>query len=42
MANSMVNVYVALIQAGKRTLESVPGMLRAEVEKALEAAPSDD
>lgn len=32
----MVAVYVYLIKMGKRTLESVPTVLRDEVKKALE------
>lgn len=32
----MVNVYVTLIHAGKRTLEQVPIIIREDVRKALE------
>lgn len=32
----MVELYVKLIKAGKRTLEQVPEQLREEVRKALE------
>lgn len=42
MANPMVGIYVTLVKAGKRTLDSVPETLRAEVKKALEAAESND
>ena len=31
----MVNIYVSLINQGKRTLEQVPSTIRKEVEKAL-------
>ena len=34
----MVEVYVKLILAGKRTLDSVPKNLKKDVEKALKAA----
>ena len=33
----MVEIYVKLILAGKRTLDSVPENLKNEVKKALEA-----
>ena len=33
----MVEVYVKLIQAGKRTIEDVPVTIREAVKKALEA-----
>lgn len=32
----MVALYVKLIRAGRKTLDDVPEILRAEVEKALE------
>lgn len=32
----MVALYVKLIRAGRKTLDDVPEVLRAEVEKALE------
>ena len=32
----MVNVYVSLIKKGYRTIEQVPEVWRADVEKALE------
>ena len=31
----MIEVYVALVKSGKRTVESVPANLRAAVEAAL-------
>lgn len=34
----MVNIYVALIQKGEKTLEDVPAILREKVKAALEEA----
>lgn len=36
MENIMVPVYVALIRAGRRTLDQVPTNLRSAVEAALD------
>ena len=36
MSLSIVQVYVRLIREGRRTLESVPEQIRAEVQAALE------
>lgn len=33
----MVELYVKLIQAGKKTIEQVPASLREQVKRALEA-----
>lgn len=35
--NPMINVYVTLIKAGRRELDSVPVSLRSDVESALAA-----
>lgn len=37
MSVSIIQVYVQLIKEGRRTLESVPEQIRAEVAAALEA-----
>lgn len=37
MSQFIVQVYVRLIQEGRRTLESVPEQIRADVQAALEA-----
>ena len=37
MSLSIVQVYVRLIREGRRTIESVPEQIRAEVQAALEA-----
>ena len=34
--NAIVMIYVRLIREGRRTLDSVPETIRAEVEQALE------
>lgn len=37
----MVDVYVALVNKGLRTLQSVPKSIRNEVKKALDAQKAD-
>lgn len=38
MSNAIIAVYVALIRAGRRTLESVPETIRDDVAAALAAS----
>lgn len=37
----MIDLYVALIQSGRRTIESVPDRYRAEVQAKLEEVVSE-
>lgn len=42
MQSAIVKTYVTLIQAGRRTLEQVPGTIREAVKEALADEDTDE
>lgn len=38
----MLELYIRLVQAGKRTVESVPEKFRSDVKAAIEAATAEE